>query len=251
MAHQTSLRRGAARSLSRSARARRVSARARCGGARGRARRPRARSATTSSTRRAGGRGRRSAPRRPRSRGAARGRSARPGRRSRASGRVGEVERRERLRAEALEAAGEVAHADARARGARTRRAAAADRARRTSAPVGDPAARRRSASRARGRRRRAPRASSRARSAGSCEKSASISITEPAPASSAWREAGEVGGAEAALARRRCSTSTSPGCSAASRSAIAPVPSGEPSSTTRIRKPSGAAAAQHAARRR
>ncbi len=54
--------------------------------------------------------------------------------------------------------------------------------------------------------------------------------------------EAREVGRADAFFSLR-CSTSTQ-SCSAARRSAISPVPSGEPSSTTSTRKPSGAAPA-------
>ena len=118
-----------------------------------------------------------------------------------------QVDRLEHLAAEALEAAGEVAHAQRRAR-IRAYHEPPRLTIRRT---------RPQSVTRAAGDVARAEhevgvlarRASSRARSAGSCEKSASISRTNAAPPSSACAKPGEVRRARGPRARVRCSTST------------------------------------------
>ena len=144
-----------------------------------------------------------------------------------------EVDRLEHLAAEDLEAAGEVARSRRPSTRAGVGAAAAADQPPQRR-PSPRPRRRRRSASRARGRRRPAA-ASSRGRSAGSWEKSASICATSSAPPSSARAEAGDVGGAEALLARRGAGPRRRRRA-AASRSAISPVPSGEASSTTSSR---------------
>ncbi len=169
---------------------------------------------------RAGGRGRRSAPRRRGSRGASRGWSARPGTRSRAARTRRQVDRLAAPRAR-KHLKPPVRSRTGRPRTiARVPRAAAADdpaqRApSRATRAAGDVAR----AEREVGARRARP-SSRRARSAGSCEKSASISSTKPAPRVQRVREAREVGRAEAL--RAPCGAAPRPSsCSAARRSAM------------------------------
>ena len=195
------------------------------------ARPPRARSARTSWTRRAGARGSGSAPRR----------RVRPsdehapgqldlegvalrGRASAASIAP------QRAGAEALEAAGEVAHLDAE----HAPRVAAARSARARAAPGPSSRSRRRarSASRARGRRRRARARSAAAGRPGRARGRRPSRPRSPRRASSACAKPGDVGAPEPGLAGPVQDVSP---VVRASASASSPVPSRELSSTTRI----------------
>ena len=135
------------------------------------------------------------------------------------------------------------------ARGARSRSPPARRRGARRPSPRSR--RRRRSASRARGRRRRGPRRAAPARAPGRGRSRSRSRTTAPAPAASAWAKPATYAGPRPRLAGR-CSTATC-GSAAASRSAIAPVPSGDASSTTRMRVPArrrGAQGARPSARR-